>query len=136
MDDSEDSRDLKQEIQLQAWKAKERFRGDSQFSTWLYRVALNTVLTYRRKKQVQTTEITSNDFVKEHPKDTTEQADLLLRAIKSLNDIDKTIITLHLDDYDNGEIGDITGLTKNNVGVKLHRIKENLKKKITNRPNG
>ena len=136
VDDPEDSQDLKQEIQLQAWRAKERFRGDSQFSTWLYRVALNTVLTYRRKKKVQTTEITNNDFVKEHPKDTSEQADLLLRAIKSLNDIDKTIITLHLEDYDNGEIGDITGLTKNNVGVKLHRIKDNLKKKITNRPNG
>ncbi|WP_421878458.1 RNA polymerase sigma factor [Marinoscillum sp.] len=136
VDDPEESRDLKQEIQLQAWKAKDRFRGDSQFSTWLYRVALNTVLTYKRKKKVETTEIKDTDFVKELPKDTSEQADLLLRAIKGLNDIDKTIITLHLEDYDNSEIGDITGLTKNNVGVKLHRIKEQLKKKINDRPNG
>tara|TARA_Y100000310_G_C20634106_1_gene790264 strand:- start:1303 stop:1785 length:483 start_codon:yes stop_codon:yes gene_type:complete len=136
VDDPEDSRDLKQEIQLQAWKANERFRGDSQFSTWLYRVALNTVLTFKRKKQVQTSEILDSDFAKEHPKESTEQSDLLLRAIKSLNDIDKTIITLHLDDYDNGEIADITGLSKNNVGVKLHRIKDHLKKKINDRPNG
>lgn len=136
VDDSEDSRDLKQEIQLQAWKAKDRFRGDSQFSTWLYRVALNTVLTFKRKKQVPTSEILETDFAKEHPKENSEQSDILLRAIKSLNDIDKTIITLHLEDYDNPEIADITGLSKNNVGVKLHRIKDQLKKKINDRPNG
>lgn len=136
VDDSEDSRDLKQEIQLQAWKAKERFRGDSQFSTWLYRVALNTVLTFKRKKQVPTSEILDTDFAKVNPHESTEQSDLLLRAIKNLNDIDKTIITLHLDDYDNGEIAEITGLSKNNVGVKLHRIKDQLKKKINDRPNG
>lgn len=136
VDDPEDSRDLKQEIQLQAWKAKDRFRGDSQFSTWLYRVALNTVLTFRRKKQISTSEIVEADFAREQPKEATEQSDLLLRAIKSLNDIDKTIITLHLDDYDNGEIAEITGLSKNNVGVKLHRIKDQLKKKINDRPNG
>jgi RNA polymerase sigma-70 factor (ECF subfamily) len=44
--------------------------------------------------------------------------------------VDKTIVTLHLEDYDNGEIADITGLSKNNVGVKLHRIKEALRKKL------
>ncbi len=136
VDNPEDSRDLKQEIQLQAWKAKERFRGDSQFSTWLYRVALNTVLTYKRKKKVPTSELLDSDAAKELPRESSERSDLLLRAIKSLNDIDKIIITLHLDDYDNGEIANIAGLSKNHVGVKLHRIKEQLKRKINNRPNG
>lgn len=138
VDDPEDSRDLKQEIQLQAWKAKERFRGDSMFSTWLYRVALNTVLTFQRKnkRKIATSDIDNAREVGHAPREKSERSDLLLRAIKSLNDVDKTIITLHLEDYDNGEIADIIGLTKNNVGVKLHRIKDQLKKKLNDSPNG
>lgn len=129
VDDTEDKADLKQEIQLQAWKAKDRFRGDSTFSTWLYRVALNTVLTFQRKRKVKPTSL-ENIEVRQDLQESSERSDLLLRAIKNLTVIDKTIITLHLDDYDNGEIADITGLTKNNVGVKLHRIKEQLKKTL------
>ncbi|MEQ9304897.1 MAG: sigma-70 family RNA polymerase sigma factor [Marinoscillum sp.] len=138
VDDPEDSRDLKQEIQLQAWKAKERFRGDSMFSTWLYRVALNTVLTFQRKnkRKVATADIDHARAVGQIPTEKSERSELLLRAIKSLNDVDKTIVTLHLEDYDNGEIADIIGLTKNNVGVKLHRIKDHLKKKLNDSPNG
>lgn len=138
MDDPEDSRDLKQEIQLQAWKAKERFRGDSMFSTWLYRVALNTVLTFQRKnkRKVATSDIDKAQAIGHAPSEKSERSELLLRAIKNLNDVDKTIITLHLEDYDNGEIADIIGLTKNNVGVKLYRIKDQLKKKLNDSPNG
>lgn len=130
VDHPEDKRDLKQEIQLQAWKAKDRFRGDSLFSTWLYRVALNTVFTFQRKKRIN---VISLDIAHEKPSEPPEKSDrseLLLRVIKNLNDIDKTIITLHLDDHDHSEIAEITGLSKNNVGVKLHRIKENLRKKL------
>lgn len=129
VDDPEDKLDLKQEIQLQAWKAKDRFRGDSAFSTWLYRVALNTVLTFQRKRKIPSTSIEHIE-VKLENGERSDRSDMLLRAIKSLSDVDKTIITLHLEDYDNGEIAEITGLTKNNVGVKLHRIKELLKKKF------
>jgi len=130
VDDPEDKRDLKQEIQLQAWRAQDRFRGDSQFSTWLYRVALNTVFTFNRKRKISSTSLDSAAEPIHHPAEKTERSELLLRAIKNLNDVDKTIVTLHLEDYDNGEIADITGLSKNNVGVKLHRIKEALRKKL------
>lgn len=136
VDDLRDKEDLKQEIQLQAWKAKDRFRGDSQFSTWLYRVALNTVLTFQRKNRFTPTGLEKAGQLHEDTKETSERSELLLRAIKRLNDIDKAIITLHLEDYDNGEIAEITGLSKNNVGVKLHRIKESLKKKLNELPNG
>ena len=129
VDDPEDKQDLKQEIQLQAWKAKDRFRGDSAFSTWLYRVALNTVLTFRRKKRIESTSIEHVEVRLEH-NEPSEHSERLLHAIKNLSDVDKTIITLHLEDYDNGEIADVTGLTKNNVGVKLHRIKDLLKRKL------
>lgn len=130
VDDPEDKRDLKQEIQLQAWKAVPHFRGDSLFSTWLYRVALNTVFTFNRKKRVQTSPLENEDWSMSTP-DASEKSELLLRAIKSLNDIDKTIITLHLDDYDYAEISDMLGLSKSHVGVKIHRIKEVLRKKLT-----
>ncbi|WP_421895499.1 RNA polymerase sigma factor [Marinoscillum sp.] len=130
VDDPEDKRDLKQEIQLQAWRAKDRFRGDSQFSTWLYRVALNTVFTFNRKRKITSTSLDSTVEPIHQVPEKTERSELLMRAIKGLNDVDKTIVTLHLEDYDNGEIADITGLSKNNVGVKLHRIKEALKKKL------
>ena len=129
LDDRQEREDLAQEIQLQAWKAIGRFRGDAQFSTWLYKVALNTVFTYKRKKRISADSIDDKDFVEEQM-EIGERSEMLLQQIKLLSDVDKTIITLHLEDFDNGEIAEITGLTKNNVGVKMHRIKEQLKKKL------
>lgn len=133
VDDPQDKQDLNQEIQLQAWKAKNNFRGDAQFSTWLYRVALNTILTFRRKLKAPSTDLEKAGPLKQEPHERSERSDLLLRAIRNLTDVDKAIITLHLDDYDNGEIAQITGLTKNNVGVKLHRIREILKRQLNQR---
>lgn len=130
VDDPEDKHDLKQEIQLQAWKSIGKFRGDAQFSTWLYRVALNTVFTYKRKQKITTDPLEHHDSYAENKTEQTDQAELLLRAIKGLHDVDKTIITLHLEDYSNQEIANITGLKANNIGVKIHRIKESLKKKL------
>ncbi|MEP4531591.1 MAG: RNA polymerase sigma factor [Cyclobacteriaceae bacterium] len=129
LDDKQEREDLAQEIQLQAWKAIGRFRGDAQFSTWLYKVALNTVFTYRRKKRIPADSIHDRDFIEEQ-KEIGERSEILVQQIKLLSDIDKTIITLHLEDFDNGEIAEITGLTKNNVAVKMHRIKEQLKKNL------
>lgn len=129
LDDRQEREDLAQEIQLQAWKAIARFRGDAQFSTWLYKIALNTVFTYKRKKRISADSIDDKDFVEEQM-EIGERSEMLVQQIKLLSDVDKTIITLHLEDFDNGEIAEITGLTKNNVGVKMHRIKEQLKKKL------
>lgn len=131
VDSNEDKRDMYQEIVLQAWKSVERFRGDSQFSTWLYRISLNTVMTFirkegRLKKESLDTELPIATSVNEP----TDRSTKLMFAIKQLNDIDKSIITLHLDDYSNDEIAEIIGISKNNVAVKIHRIKDELKKKI------
>lgn len=128
VDDPEDKADLKQEIMVQAWSAVGRFRKEATFSTWLYRIALNTVLTFRKKSErLPTSKIDSYEFEDatqtKHPK-----SELLFRAIKTLNDVDKAIVTLHLEDYSNGEISEITGLSKNNVTVKLHRIKGQISK--------
>ncbi|WP_258104613.1 RNA polymerase sigma factor [Marinoscillum sp. MHG1-6] len=129
LDNAEDRRDMMQEIHLQAWKSIHGFRGDARFSTWLYRIGLNTIFSYRRKKRIEVDSLEDRDFSFESPA-ISDEADRLMRAIKALSDVDKTIITLHLEDFDNGEIAEMTGLTKNNVGVKLHRIKDNLKKKL------
>lgn len=131
MDDPEDKNDLKQEIMTQAWSAIDRFRGDSAFSTWLYRIALNTVMTFRKKSErlpiskVETLDVQDSNNTT-HPK-----SELLFRAIKTLSDVDKALITLHLEDYNNSEISEIAGLSKNNVTVKLHRIKNQISKLLT-----
>lgn len=136
VDDTEDQNDLLQEIQLQAWKSRNSFRGESRFSTWLYRVALNTVLTFQKKNRLVTDSLDKVRDQAAGSNERSEQSDLLLRAIRQLNDVDKAIITLHLEDYGNREIAEITGLSKNNVGVKLHRIKEALKEKINQQQHG
>jgi len=124
----EDKQDLYQEILLQAWKSYPRFRKEARFSTWLYRVALNTVLTFQRKNQ-QKLEEARQDLPQVEMKAAAEKqeaSELLYLEIKRLNEIDRMIISLHLDGYKNGEISEITGLKINHVNVKLHRVKQQI----------
>lgn len=126
---AEDERDLFQEILFQAWKSYPRFNGLSKFSTWLYRVSLNTVLTFKRRPVlVETREVLESKEVITN--DQKEETEMLYQAILELTEIDRMIITLHLDGYENDEIAEITGLTKNNVAVKLHRAKSVVIEKI------
>lgn len=122
----EDKKDLYQEIVLQAWKTYGAFRGDAKFSTWLYRLSLNTIFTIQRK----TNRIEYTDTAKfEETHFTTsgnDEADRLYKAIRTLPETERAIISLHLDGYDNKEVGDLLGITPNLVGVKLHRIKQQL----------
>lgn len=125
VDHPEDRRDLYQEVLLQAWKSYASFKGEAAFSTWLYRISLNTVFTFRRRQKLPLSELDDKfdrpaETGSQHPED----SELLLLAIKQLNEIDRLIITLHLDGYDNEEIAEVTGLTKNNTTVRLHRAKQ------------
>ncbi len=124
VDGPEDQRDLHQEILLQTWKSFPKFEGKARFSTWLYRVSLNTVLTYNRQKRPTTT-LPQVDATSQ-PQEKAEMKDLLYYAIKQLHEIDRIIITLHLEGYKNPEIAEITGLTTNHVNVKLHRTKQQI----------
>jgi RNA polymerase sigma-70 factor, ECF subfamily len=122
VDHPEDRRDLFQEVLLQAWKSYAGFKGDSAFSTWLYRISLNTVLTFRRRQRLSYQELSPQH---ERPaEESSNDTEHLLLAIKQLNEIDRVILTLHLDGYDNEEIAEVTGLNKNNVTVRLHRAKQ------------
>jgi RNA polymerase sigma-70 factor, ECF subfamily len=127
----EDEQDLFQEILFQAWRSYPNFKGQSKFSTWLYRVGLNTVLTFKRRPQLvvphedlSLLKTSSGDKIQ------SEETEALYIAIRELNEIDRMILTLHLDGYENEEIADMAGLTKNNVAVRLHRAKETVTKKI------
>lgn len=126
-DDLEDRKDLYQEIVYQSWSAYARFQGNSKFSTWLYRISLNVALTHLNKRKKRS-EISKTNTEEAHfvPPELSERADFLYRAIKQLAEIDRSIIMLHLDGFDNTEISEITGLSKSNTNVKLHRIKQQL----------
>lgn len=128
--DEDDERDLFQEILFQAWRSYPRFDGRSKFSTWLYRVSLNTVLTFKRRPAKVVTTENFETLPVEAERAHNDEAEALYAAILELKDIDRMLITLHLDGYENEEIADMAGLTKNNIAVKLHRIKEGLIRKL------
>lgn len=126
IDHPEDKKDLFQEILLQGWKSFPKFEERSSFSTWLYRVALNTVFTFKKnsKRQVKTNnEIPDNINVTEEKE---EPHELLYQLIRKLDTIDRTIMTLHLDSYKNKEIAEILGIKVNHVNVKIHRLKNQI----------
>lgn len=130
MDKEAGREDLFQEITLQAWKAYSKFRGDSKFSTWLYRIALNTAITFFRKEK-RGPSIYTTDTMPEGKQDAydpiEEQVKMMYAAIGNLSKIDKAIVMLYLEDYSYTEIGDMMGITANNVAVKMNRIKAKLK---------
>ena len=130
----DDKDDLFQEIAFHAWKGYANFKGNSKFSTWLYRIALNVALTSFRKKRADI------HYVPELPDFITDEEDTdqkvrqaaLLAAIKQLNEIDSAIITLYLEELSYHEIADIMGISQNNVGVKINRIKLKLQNLLKN----
>lgn len=127
VDDADDRKDMLQEILLQAWRSYPSFEGNSRFSTWLYRVSLNTVLTALRKnkRQPETASLETAAQIGLAAEENAEK-EWLYRTIRQLPEIDRMIISLHLDGYKNEEISDITGMQKANVALKLHRIKKKL----------
>lgn len=124
--------DLFQEITIQLWKAYPKFRGDSKFSTWMYRVGLNTAITlYRKRKQSIKTE-TFDAFqykIKSEPYDDTEeeQLKLLYKAVHQLNDIEKALVFLYLEDKSYKEISETIGISEVNARVKMNRVKTKLR---------
>lgn len=124
--------DLFQEITIQLWKAYPKFRGDAKFSTWMYRVGLNTAITlYRKsKRRIQTSEFEALQFkIKAEEYDDTEeqQLKLMYSAIHELNDIEKALVFLYLEDKDYKEISATLGISEVNARVKMNRVKNKLR---------
>ena len=130
--DQESHNDLFQEITIQLWNAFPKFRGDSKFSTWMYRVALNTAITlYRRsKKTIKTEDIDNVSFrikADEYDDETEKQLVLMYSALKELNDIDKALVFLYLEDQSYKDISETLGISEVNARVKMNRVKTKLK---------
>ena len=128
----EDRRDLFQEILVQLWKSYPTFRNESKFSTWMYRVALNTAITSFKKDKRQPDKsgipYESLQLAEEmYDSRGEEQIRMLNKAVSQLTGIEKSIILLFLEDKKYEEIAEITGITQNYVRVKMNRIKKKLK---------
>jgi RNA polymerase sigma-70 factor (ECF subfamily) len=125
----EDQEDLFQEIVYQLWKAFPSFKGESKVSSWLYKIALNTSMAIYRKSNL------SYDYYEDipesiHPSDeviVSDDEERLFSALQKLNDSEKALISLFLEDFSYQEIAEITGTSQSNVGVRLNRIKNKLK---------
>lgn len=129
--------DLYQEMLIQLWKAYPRFRGDSKVSTWLYRVALNTALTFTRKTKrniwFQPIEdaspvVDNSEELKAEEAEQQKQIDRMYYCINQLSKDDRAIILLHLEGKSYVEMAEILGIGKSNLGVKLMRLKKRLAK--------
>ena len=126
--------DLYQEVIYNLWKGFSKFRNECSISTWMYRIALNTCITgmrkeLRRPKHVPILEL--NEVLIE-PESMAENIREMYRLIHQLKTLERAIILLWLEEKSYQEIADITGLTVNNVAIKLKRIKEKLKKMSEN----
>lgn len=128
----EDRRDLFQEIVLQAWRGYARFKEDAKVSTWLYRVALNTAISHKRKQHTTISTRPQDELLYQIADNAleyrNEEYKMLHRLISELPTLEKAIMLLYLEDKSYQEMAEILGLTPGNVGVKINRIKDKLRK--------
>jgi RNA polymerase sigma-70 factor, ECF subfamily len=132
--DEDAHKDLFQEITIQLWNAYPKFRGESKFTTWAYRVSLNTAISLYRKnsRSINTNsyDVNQHYYIEnlDYNYEEEEQLKLLYKAIHQLNDIEKALILLYLEDKDYEEIAETLGITEVNARVKMNRVKTKLKK--------
>jgi RNA polymerase sigma-70 factor, ECF subfamily len=127
----EDQKDAFQDIILQLWKSFDTFRGESELSTWIYRVSLNTLLAKVRKERnkIITEPLLLSDAITPMAM-ADDDRELLNIVTRSLKDVDLAIVLLYLEGYKNKEISHILGLTPTNVSTRLNRVKTELKAKF------
>ena len=129
-------KDLFQEITIQLWKAYPKFRGDAKFSTWMYRVGINTAISLYRKSKSRIQSFSFDDVSYKIPQTETyddtqdQQLKSIYAALNHLNDIDKAVILLYLEDKSYKEISDTIGISEVNARVKMNRIKKKLKTQL------
>jgi RNA polymerase sigma-70 factor (ECF subfamily) len=125
-----DREELFQEVVYQLWRALRSYRRESSPMTWVYRVALNTAITALRRRTRRPAHVPLEAALDVHSPPTEAsnegQTELLYRAIRSLSDIERALVTCYLDDLSYRQIADVLGISENNVGVRLNRTKAKL----------
>ena len=133
---SADRQDLFQEMIIQLWKAYPKFKGESKLSTWLYRVAINTAITglRRRKDFITSYEPENLPHQRDDKPDAVEEERLqeLYKAIARLNEVEKALVMLYLEDRSYDEMEDILGISSGTLRVKMNRVKEKLRQLTSN----
>lgn len=128
----EDFEDYYQEVCLQIWKSSSNFKEESEWSTWVYRISLNVCLTLLKKKKNNQQNFASDYLPPELVEDSyafeDESLNQLYNAIRQLSEVDRGVIMLYLEEKPYQEIAEIIGTNPNNIGVRVKRIKERLKK--------
>lgn len=130
METKEDREDLQQEIIAQLWKSYPNFKGDSAFSTWMYRVAINTAITYFKKDKRRSDRYTYEQSEEpeselyDNRKD--RQLEIFYNAVQQLNPIEKALIFYFMEGLSHRDTGVQLGISEGNVRVKLNRTKEKL----------
>ncbi|UTW63488.1 sigma-70 family RNA polymerase sigma factor [bacterium SCSIO 12741] len=128
--DPEERKDLAQEIVYQICRSYSSFKGNSKPSTWIYRIGINTAIGQLRQKKMITEPLSQHTHLAQPDEEKREQQKELQQAIQRLDEAEKSLVMLFLDDIPYREIGEILGISENLVGVKIHRIKNKLKKFI------
>lgn len=131
--DMENFNDLRQEVFINVWQGIEGFENRAKMSTWIYRVSLNTCITYTNKDRKHTSheQLSENLYSLDDSQEYTRQLQEMYKLINRLNRLDKAIILLWLDEIPYEEIASIMGISRNNVASHLRRAKE----KLTNMAN-
>jgi RNA polymerase sigma-70 factor (ECF subfamily) len=129
----EDFEDYYQEVCLQIWRSRDNFREQCKWSTWVYRISLNVCLTLLKKRKSKgrtyfTSDVLPDVMVAENKAFEDESLNQLYVGIRCLSEVDRALILLYLEEKSYQEIADILGTTANNIGVRVNRIKERLKK--------
>lgn len=134
----ENRNDLEQEILIQLWHSLGKFDGRVKITTWIYRIALNTAISfYRKESKVSKNKIPIDKSIislsnNENDIELNQNITLLYKFIDKLNELDKALILLYLDDNKHKEIAEILGISETNVGSKISRIKKELKEQFNN----
>ena len=132
-----DREDLFQEIVIQVWKAFPSFNGESKFSTWLYRVAINTAINGLRKTKNFITSYEPDKLPANFSDDSRSEAEEeqfqeMYKAIGQLNQVEKAIVMLYMEDHSYAEMEEILGVGQGNLRVKMTRIKDKLRQLTRN----
>ena len=126
--DQEEVNDLFQEVVIRLWQGFDKYKGDSKERTWIYRVALNTCISFDRKKRRHNKkQVYMGDDLFGCNEHDSQQKEILHKRITQLCPLDRAIVLLWLEDISYEEIGSIIGITAKNVSVRLYRIREQLK---------